>query len=275
MFQYILAIPIPLAIYHYKSSKTDKIDLSKAFAKPKMSSEWNFRWIFISMSTVYIASMTSKALFNCIQSLTGITLQSIDLSIDDAITTIIGNSVVTLFLAPFIEEVFFRGILLTNVSKFGAKPMIIVLGIIFGLWHGNYEQCLYTAVLGIFAGFLTLKNESIIPAIILHFFINFLGTLLSISIGTFNDTQTQNRGCLSYNYYYVIITLIVELMMILIVIIGIIFAVIELIKNKDSFILKDCKHELPSMKIAKAYIMTPSTTVLIIILLGVIIINAL
>ena len=75
----------------------------------------------------------------------------------------------------------FRATLFRNTERFGSWFGVITIGITFGLWHCNYEQFFYTAVLGICAAFLTAKTRSVLPAMAIHFTMNFIGTMLSIA----------------------------------------------------------------------------------------------
>ena len=105
-----------------------------------------------------------------------------------------------LFLAPLLnfvtcfgEEWGWRGYLLPKMkSLLPTVPMLLVTGIIWGLWHApltiighNYGlgywgfpftgiamMCLFCIVLGIFLSYVTLKTGSCIPAIIGHGAIN-------------------------------------------------------------------------------------------------------
>ena len=105
-----------------------------------------------------------------------------------------------LFLAPvmsfvtcFGEEWGWRGYLLPKMQNLlPTVPMLLVTGIIWGLWHApltiighNYGlgywgfpftgiamMCLFCITLGIFLSFVTLKTGSCIPAILAHGAIN-------------------------------------------------------------------------------------------------------
>ncbi len=50
----------------------------------------------------------------------------------------------------------------------------------FGLAHGNIAQFILAFVLGIFLAQITMKHNSIIPAIIVHMFINTLSTVTGL-----------------------------------------------------------------------------------------------
>ena len=50
--------------------------------------------------------------------------------------------VLTVFLAPIMEELMFRKMLVDRLVPFGQKTAVIVSGLSFGLFHGNFHQFL-------------------------------------------------------------------------------------------------------------------------------------
>jgi membrane protease YdiL (CAAX protease family)/predicted permease len=87
------------------------------------------------------------------------------------------------------EEVSFRGIISTlNLRRYSQMTVVIVVSIIFGLFHffnliaGNDLvstgiQVIYAAMFGFLFGYLFVKTKSLIPSIILHYLIDSLGQL--------------------------------------------------------------------------------------------------
>ena len=82
-------------------------------------------------------------------------------------------------LSPFFEELVFRGILLRPLRPFGDKVAILVSGITFGLFHANFTQFFYAAVLGMVFAYVTVKSGSIRTAVVLHMMINTFSVVYS------------------------------------------------------------------------------------------------
>lgn len=89
------------------------------------------------------------------------------------------NMVVTMIyaviIAPIVEELVFRKILLDKLRRFGDSPAILYTGIAFGLFHLNLPQFFYATVLGVLFGYITIRTNRIIYSIILHMMLNFIG----------------------------------------------------------------------------------------------------
>ena len=87
-----------------------------------------------------------------------------------------GNMMITMFygilIAPIMEELIFRKILLDKLRRFGDKPAILMTGVAFGLFHMNLPQFDYASVLGFLFAYLTIRKNTIRYAVILHMIIN-------------------------------------------------------------------------------------------------------
>lgn len=85
----------------------------------------------------------------------------------------------TALLAPVAEEIVFRGFILRNLQKYGAKLAIVVSAIMFGLAHANIIQTPFAFILGLVLGYVAY-TYGIIWSIGLHLFNNLvLGNVLS------------------------------------------------------------------------------------------------
>lgn len=114
-----------------------------------------------------------------------ITYRLFDITVSIAILTV---SPVTVFfiivVAPIIEEMIFRGLMLPVISEFTGNVVLGVLftAVIFAVFHyGVYGlsiiNMLWLIILAIMLGFLTVYTESIVPAIILHMVNNTMSLL--------------------------------------------------------------------------------------------------
>lgn len=74
-------------------------------------------------------------------------------------------------IASFWEEIFFRGVLLEQLRKYGDVFAIFTSAIIFGILHGI--RFMHATILGIITGFLYVVGGGITWPILFHFLINF------------------------------------------------------------------------------------------------------
>ena len=85
------------------------------------------------------------------------------------------------FLGPIMEEILFRGMISAELSELFSFPTVLILqGIIFGVYHGNVVQAAYAAILGFLFGYCSYKSNSLYPAIAAHIAMNSTSLLLTL-----------------------------------------------------------------------------------------------
>ena len=83
-----------------------------------------------------------------------------------------------IILAPILEEILFRGIILEGLLRtYSQEKAIAFSAIIFGIIHFNPPQIVGATIIGFFLGWLYVKSKSILPSIMVHFFNNSLAFL--------------------------------------------------------------------------------------------------
>lgn len=78
----------------------------------------------------------------------------------------------TVLLAPFVEEVIFRGLLLSRLRGFGTRFSVVVTALLFALYHCNFLQMPYAFVCGLLLGYLAVWSGSVWYPVIVHTLIN-------------------------------------------------------------------------------------------------------
>lgn len=83
--------------------------------------------------------------------------------------------IASIVLAPIGEEYVCRGLAMKYAKKCFGKFWIanLLQAFLFGLIHMNWVQGIYAFVIGLVLGWLTERYDTILPAILLHFVVNF------------------------------------------------------------------------------------------------------
>ena len=89
------------------------------------------------------------------------------------------NFVGIVVLAPIVEELVFRKLIIDRTAKYGQGIAILTSGLMFGLFHGNLNQFAYAMVLGCFFAFLYLRTGNLKITIAMHAIINFMGSMVA------------------------------------------------------------------------------------------------
>jgi len=92
------------------------------------------------------------------------------------------NFAVVALVAPVVEELTFRGLGFTLLSRFGQPAAIILVGLLFGLAHGLVEGLPILVFFGIGLCYLRAKTDSVYPGMLVHAGFNAL--VLSLAVAT-------------------------------------------------------------------------------------------
>ena len=73
-------------------------------------------------------------------------------------------------LAPIVEEIVFRGVLVGGLLRMRLKPWVAIVlsALVFALFHGTYTQFVGTTIFGIICGWLYWRTKSLLPGILIH-----------------------------------------------------------------------------------------------------------
>jgi membrane protease YdiL (CAAX protease family) len=78
------------------------------------------------------------------------------------------NLVLFAVVAPFVEELTFRGLGQSLLAFLGRWPSMIVVGVAFGAAHGLVEALLVLVPFGIALAWLRDRTKSVIPGMVVH-----------------------------------------------------------------------------------------------------------
>ena len=107
----------------------------------------------------------------------------------------------TCIIAPVTEEIFFRGMILKSFSKASQRFGVLFSAVLFGLAHANIPQFLLAFMVGIFLAHITLIHGSLIPAMIVHAFVNSYSSLGS-------ELDLSPKGIIVFNEIFIILAMI-------------------------------------------------------------------
>lgn len=91
------------------------------------------------------------------------------------------NFFVVAVIAPFCEELLFRGLGYSLLIRFGRWPAILAVGISFGLYHGLVQALPELAIFGCALAWLRSKTESVYPGMLLHATFNAIALIAAVA----------------------------------------------------------------------------------------------
>jgi len=94
------------------------------------------------------------------------------------------NFVVVALIAPFVEELIFRGFGVSAIgSVVGTAPTVLWVGIAFGVWHGLVIAFPVLAILGAILAMLRLRTDSVYPSMAAHAIFNAVALVAAVTHG--------------------------------------------------------------------------------------------
>ena len=134
---------------------------------------------------------TSAVVLACVYAVTGIVSAFLDVAHEQGLTPtgwdasralpFAANVVVVCAVAPFVEELLFRGAGFSLIAeRFGAEPAIVGTGIAFGLYHGLVLGLPILIAFGIGLAWLRDRQDSTIPGMLLHATFNAIALTVSL-----------------------------------------------------------------------------------------------
>ena len=91
------------------------------------------------------------------------------------------NAIVIALLAPFAEELFFRGLGVPVLAFLGAAPAVVGTAIVFGLAHGLPVALPQLMAFGAGLAWIRLRSASVWPGITAHASYNTIGLALALA----------------------------------------------------------------------------------------------
>lgn len=95
--------------------------------------------------------------------------------------------VATALIVPFVEEIFFRGLILSRLQKGMPHVAAVVLtSLLFGIAHGQSIWIAYAFLLGCVLAVIAHQTQSITSSMIIHMIFNLLGTTIPFLLEQMN-----------------------------------------------------------------------------------------
>lgn len=117
-------------------------------------------------------------------------INSVDLMMNSS--SLWANILIVGICAPIFEELMFRKFIVDRMVRYGEATAVIVSGLMFGLFHGNFSQFFYATALGILFAYVYVKTGKLRYTILAHFIINMSSTMM-VPVLQMIDTEKMNR----------------------------------------------------------------------------------
>jgi len=230
------------------------------FQKTGEPYEFKKRWIipifFASYALSIIASLVSSFIEYILRPVFG--SEGLRDVFEDVMPQTSGQLIIMLilvgFVGPICEELIYRHWLLVPLRRYGDMQAVVITALLFGFFHGNFTQLLYTTLAGLVYGIVAIRANSVIPAMILHI----INNCFVVFFAHFSDIADASgdpalERILLLSFYAVLIA-------------GLFFLIYFLVKKR--FKLENSNPHLPSSERARIAAENPLMLLMMIILIA-------
>ena len=144
------------------------------------------RWGFLPILTAFVIAMGVMEAGNFIGNglMNALSRKMGEESVNDVFTLIMDSNwfliiFFAVILAPVMEELMFRKILIDRIIRFGELRAVIVSGVLFGVVHGNFYQFFYACGLGMIFAYIYVRTGKIWITMGLHMTINGMSSIIA------------------------------------------------------------------------------------------------
>ena len=149
-----------------------KTDVHQLFRKPTIAQGEGKKvplYIGMTLGAIQIGSLIFMLYYFLFQNLfhVEITVPGMTMSTENPVINVLSFLYVVV-AGPLLEEIFFRGILMQKIRKYGDMPAIFLTAILFALFHMNFVQLPGPLLFGIAIGMVFSKTNSIWLCWLIH-----------------------------------------------------------------------------------------------------------
>lgn len=143
--------------------------------------------IMMMYGLAQVGSMMGLPIHMLLTSVSSLTTDSED-AINELSNNVIFSSgtlirIITIGILPAIfEELLFRKFLIDRTLRHGEFISCALSGIMFGLWHGNFQQFFFAFFIGVLFAFVYIRTGNIIYTMIMHASVNLVTSTITVEL---------------------------------------------------------------------------------------------
>ena len=175
---YLVGLPVAAIILLFLTKEPE-------IAKKRISFGKWLKLFCIASAMMYAGSLLSNIINSALSFLPGTNVHNIVEEIMSG--PIWASALSSVVLAPVLEELLFRKLIIDRIRGYGEKFAIFISALSFGLLHGNFEQFFYTFAIGLLFGYVYTKTGKLWYTISLHAAINFMFGVVNMLVANGTD----------------------------------------------------------------------------------------
>lgn len=142
-------------------------------------------------------------ILNVISKSTGFSLEHPEMLSPDSWFACVLSVLATAVIPPVCEEFAMRCCGVGLLRKYGKGFAVTAVAMIFGLVHGNIVQFIFASLIGLILGYVTVKTDSILPAIFIHAFNNGMSVVVDVINFVLGKDVDENATAVLFIFWLV------------------------------------------------------------------------
>lgn len=134
----------------------------------------------------------------------GHSLSQPEVASPNSLAACIASVVGTAIVPAICEEFSLRCCSLGLVKKYGKGFGVFCVSFVFGLLHGNLIQLVFATLVGIIMGLVTVKTNSIIPAVLIHGFNNGMAAFGEVITYIFGESADEYSTYAMFAFWFIV-----------------------------------------------------------------------
>lgn len=173
---YAVSIAVPAFIYKFCAGVPFRFAFPARAPKPSVL----FPAVFITLGLAMCGNMLAVFLNQLIIPL-GAYYPAPALELPQTAAETVVYIITTVVLPPFLEEFFFRGVIMQSVRRFGDSLALLSSALLFALAHIDVPAMPFAFILGLCIGYFVMRTGSLWTGIILHFINNLVSVIFNFT----------------------------------------------------------------------------------------------
>lgn len=174
-----------------------------AIPKTHIKASRTVAWIGFGMGCCIAANYVVAVIITVVNALTGFELSQSEMTQPNSVFSCILLAMCLSIMPGICEELAMRCFSLQLLRKYGKGFAVFAVSIVFGLLHGNVVQFIFAFLVGLVLGFITVKTDSIVPAIFTHAFNNGMSVVQYIVKYALGEDMAEKSTVSLYVFWFV------------------------------------------------------------------------
>lgn len=189
IFVSVLAVAVPFAAAAlFNKKKYRRPIVPNKPIKPSRA----FAWVCLGMGACIVANVVVNYIITILKTLFSINLTQSESLSPDSVSACIMETIALAVIPAICEEFAMRCCSLQLLRNYGTGFAVFAVSIVFGLLHGNVIQFMFAFIIGLVLAYVTVKTESIIPAIFIHMCNNGMSAVQDIADYALGEKTADN-----------------------------------------------------------------------------------